>query len=117
DNSHTSLNEKIEIICNYVPKLSRKSTIISIYSNFIKQKEVDVIYKKKSILKNPSPLRKVTGVVPQEIALYEDFSAEENLTFFGKTYHLSKKVLRKRIDEVLQLIGLEDRRKGIVKTF
>src|SRR5699024_2384286 len=47
----------------------------------------------------------------------EDFSAEENLTFFGKTYHLSKKVLRKRIDEVLQLIGLEDRRKGIVKTF
>src|SRR5699024_12046067 len=90
---------------------------ISMLSTLIEPTEGDVIFKKKSILKNPSPLRKVTGVVPQEIALYEDFSAEENLTFFVKTYHLSKKVLRKRIEEVLQLIGLEDRSKVIVKTF
>lgn len=109
--------EKGEIIGLLGPNGAGKSTTISMLSTLIEPTEGDVIFKKKSILKNPSPLRKVTGVVPQEIALYEDFSAEENLTFFGKTYHLSKKVLRKRIDEVLQLIGLEDRRKGIVKTF
>lgn len=109
--------EKGEIIGLLGPNGAGKSTTISMLSTLIEPTEGDVVFKKKSILNNPSPLRKVTGVVPQEIALYEDFSAEENLTFFGKTYHLSKKVLRKRIDEVLQLIGLEDRRKGIVKTF
>lgn len=109
--------EKGEIIGLLGPNGAGKSTTISMLSTLIEPTEGDVVFKKKSILNNSSPLRKVTGVVPQEIALYEDFSAEENLTFFGKTYHLSKKVLRKRIDEVLQLIGLDDRRKGIVKTF
>src|SRR5699024_4069868 len=42
---------------------------------------------------------------------------EGDLNVFGECCHLSKKVLRKRIDGVLQLIGLEDRRKGLVKTF
>src|SRR5699024_978332 len=89
--------EKGEIIGLLGPKGISKSKTNSHLANLIEPTESYVIIKKKNILKNPSPLRKVTGVVPQEIALYEDFSAEENLTFFGKTYHLSKKVLRKRI--------------------
>src|SRR5699024_11486924 len=92
-NKMKSYIEKGEIIGLLGPNGSSKSTTISMLSTLIEPTEGDVIFKKKSILKNPSPLRKVTGVVPQEIALYEDFSAEENLTFFGKTYHLSKKVL------------------------
>lgn len=109
--------EQGEIIGLLGPNGAGKSTTISMLSTLIEPTEGDVAFKKKSILKNPAPLRKVTGVVPQEIALYEDFSAEENLAFFGKTYHLPKRLLKQRIDEVLRLIGLEDRRKGIVKTF
>ena len=54
------------------------------------------------------------GVVPQEIALYEDMSARENLIFWGKMYGLHGAALRKRVDEVLETIGLTDRAKDRV---
>jgi ABC-2 type transport system ATP-binding protein len=54
------------------------------------------------------------GVVPQEIALYEDLSARENLEFWGKMYGLRGAELRQRVDDVLDLIGLSDRQKGRV---
>jgi ABC-2 type transport system ATP-binding protein len=57
------------------------------------------------------------GVVPQEIALYEDLSARENLNFWGKMYGLRGAALRVRVDEVLDVIGLTDRQKGRVAKF
>ena len=57
------------------------------------------------------------GVVPQEIALYTDLTAEENLRFFGRIYRLKGIELKRKMDEVLEQIGLTDRRKDIVKTF
>jgi ABC-2 type transport system ATP-binding protein len=51
----------------------------------------------------------VLGVVPQEIALYEDLTARENLTFWGKMYGLRGSVLKARVNEVLEVIGLTDR--------
>jgi len=59
----------------------------------------------------------VLGVVPQEIALYEDLSARENLTFWGKMYGLRGAALKTRVDEVLALIGLADRQKDRVSKF
>jgi len=59
-------------------------------------------------------VKSVLGVVPQEIALYEDLSALENLTFWGKMYGMRGSVLKKRVDEVLEMIGLTDRAKGRV---
>src|SRR5699024_12424718 len=82
--------EKGEIIGLLGPNGAGKSTTSSMLSTWIEPTEGDVIVKKKSILKNPSPLTTVTGVVPQEIALYQDFSAEENLPFIVNTYHLSR---------------------------
>jgi ABC-2 type transport system ATP-binding protein len=55
--------------------------------------------------------------VPQEIALYEDLSALENLTFWGKMYGLRGSTLRDRVQEVLEIIGLSDRAKGRVSKF
>jgi ABC-2 type transport system ATP-binding protein len=57
------------------------------------------------------------GVVPQEIALYLYASAEENLRFWGRMYNLSGKKLSKRVDEVLEIVGLQERRKGRIETF
>jgi ABC-2 type transport system ATP-binding protein len=51
------------------------------------------------------------GVVPQEIALYEDLTARENLTFWGKMYGLRGGALKARVEEVLDIIGLQDRAK------
>jgi ABC-2 type transport system ATP-binding protein len=56
----------------------------------------------------------VLGVVPQEIALYEDLSARENLDFWGKMYGLRGAALKARVDEVLEVIGLTDRAKDQV---
>ena len=109
--------EKGEIIGLLGPNGAGKSTTISMISSLIEPTTGDVRFNNKSILKNPSPLRKVIGMVPQEIALYNDLTAEENLQFFGRIYRLSGSNLKQKIDEVLGLIGLKDRRKDVVKTF
>jgi len=54
-------------------------------------------------------IRSKIGYVTQEITIYEDMTAKENLAFFGSLYGLPKKALEERITEVAQIIGLEDR--------
>jgi len=61
--------------------------------------------------------RRSLGVVPQEIALYNDMSARENLVFWGRMYGLSGHDLERRVDEMLKAIGLVDRQKGRVGTY
>jgi ABC-2 type transport system ATP-binding protein len=67
--------------------------------------------------KNPMAVKQVIGVVPQEIALYEDLTARENLIFWGQMYGLSGKSLTSRVDEVLEQIGLTDKAKNRVRTY
>ena len=55
--------------------------------------------------------------MPQELALYEDLPARENLSYWGKAYGLRGKELEARIDETLDYIGLADRAKDLPKTF
>ena len=59
----------------------------------------------------------VVGYVPQDLALYPDLSAIENLTFFGELYGLSGKELHTRIAETLELVGLADRGKDRIGTY
>jgi len=61
--------------------------------------------------------RKILGFVPQDIALYAELSAEENLRFFGKLYGLHGVALRERTEYGLELSGLQDRRAQRVRTF
>jgi ABC-2 type transport system ATP-binding protein len=57
------------------------------------------------------------GYVPQDLALYPDLSAVENLTFFGQLYGLGGKELQGRIGETLELVGLADRGKDRIGTY
>lgn len=109
--------EQGEIIGLLGPNGAGKSTAISILSTLVEPTEGDVRYLKKSVVKRPSPLRKVIGVVPQEIALYPQLSAEENLFFFGRIYRLKGAVLKQRVEEILEQIGLTEKRKVLVETF
>ncbi|MDO6450319.1 ABC transporter ATP-binding protein [Oceanobacillus profundus] len=109
--------EKGEIVGLLGPNGAGKSTAISMLSSLVEPTNGDVRFHNKSIIKHPAPLRKVIGVVPQEIALYEDLTAEENMQFFGRIYRLRGVQLKNKTDEVLEQIGLTDRRKDIVKTF
>ena len=57
------------------------------------------------------------GVVPQDLAIYPDLSARENLLFFGRLYHLSGRELHRRVDEVLDQVGLLGRAADHAQTF
>ncbi|GAE26651.1 methionine ABC transporter ATP-binding protein [Halalkalibacter wakoensis JCM 9140] len=99
------------------PNGAGKSTTISMISSLIKPTSGDVKLKGQSVLKDPGIIRSVLGVVPQEIALYEELTAYENLKFFGRLYGLKGKELEAKIQEVLEIVGLKERQKEIVKTY
>jgi ABC-2 type transport system ATP-binding protein len=61
--------------------------------------------------------RMAIGVAPQNLSLYEELSAAENLYFFGRLYRLAGDELKNRVDWALAFAGLDDRRKARVKTF
>ncbi len=56
------------------------------------------------------PARRALGVAPQSLAVYDELSGEENLRFFGRLYGLGGKALEGRVEEMLELSGLSDRR-------
>jgi ABC-2 type transport system ATP-binding protein len=61
--------------------------------------------------------REKLGVVPQELALYEEISARDNLDYWGSAYGMGGAQLRQRVGEVLEVVGLADRAKEPVKKF
>lgn len=99
------------------PNGAGKSTTISMMSTLLPPTSGEVRFNSMDALKEPQKLREVLGVVPQEIALYEELTAYENMKFFGRIYGLRGKKLEKRIEEVLDLIGLSERKKDRVETY
>jgi ABC-2 type transport system ATP-binding protein len=106
-----------EIFSLLGPNGAGKTTTISMLSTLYLPTSGSATIGGHSILTEPMEVRKVIGIVPQEIALYEELSARENLVFWGQMYGLSGKALKARVDEVLEQIGLTDRAKGRIKTF
>jgi ABC-2 type transport system ATP-binding protein len=106
-----------EIFSLLGPNGAGKTTTISMLSTLYDPTDGDATIAGHSIRKNPDAVRRVIGVVPQEIALYEDLTARENLQFWGQMYNLGGKALASRIDEVLEQIGLVEKAKDRVKTY
>jgi ABC-2 type transport system ATP-binding protein len=96
------------------PNGAGKSTTISMISGLLKPNRGEITVVGHDVDKAPMQAKAAIGVVPQEIALYEDLSARENLTFWGKMYGLRGAPLKKRVDEILDVVGLTDRQKGRV---
>jgi len=106
-----------EIFSLLGPNGAGKTTTISMLSCLLKPDKGDATVMGYSIEKDPRGVKSSIGVVPQEIALYEDLSARENLDFWGKMYGLHGNKLKERVDDVLELIGLTDRQKGRIEKF
>ena len=98
-----------EIFSLLGPNGAGKTTTISILSCLLRPDSGEAHIMGHSISKDGMGVKSVLGVVPQEIALYEDLTARENLNFWGKMYGLRGTTLKKRVDEVLEVIGLTDR--------
>src|SRR5512140_3116246 len=98
-----------EIFSLLGPNGAGKTTTISMLSCLLRPDEGDAGIMGHSIRTDGMGVKSVLGVVPQEIALYEDLTARENLTFWAKMYGLRGAVLKARVNEVLDVIGLSDR--------
>ncbi len=98
-----------EIFSLLGPNGAGKTTTISMLSCLLRPNDGDALVMGHSIRTDAMGVKSVLGVVPQEIALYEDLTARENLSFWGKMYGLRGPTLKKRVDEVLEVIGLLDR--------
>lgn len=106
-----------EIFSLLGPNGAGKTTTISMLSTLYTPTSGDAMVGGHSITRAPNEVRRLIGVVPQDLALYEDLSARENLTFWGQMYGLSGKTLNIRIGEVLEQIGLADKAGQRVKTY
>jgi len=99
------------------PNGAGKTTTISIMSTLIEPNDGEVNIAGYDLKKNPLDCKKSIGVVTQEIALYNEFSAYDNLLFWGGMYKIPGQELTDRIDDILDLLGLTDRKNDKVKTY
>lgn len=106
-----------EIFSLLGPNGAGKSTTISMLSGLLRPDDGEARIMGHSIRSDGEAAKAALGVVPQDIALYPDLSARENLDFWGKMYGLRGSQLQHRVDEVLNIIGLTERQKGRVGTF
>ncbi len=91
------------------PNGAGKTTTISMISGILEADAGKVMVAGKEITTRTTDGNAEIGYVPQDIAIYPDLTARENLRFFGKLYGIPKARLAERIDEVLDVIGLKDR--------
>lgn len=115
DNFSISL-KKGEILGLLGPNGAGKTTLISILSGTVKNFSGSVIFKGKDLFANRK-LKNNLGVVPQDMAFYDDLNAMENLLFWGGLYDISPVAVRKRATELMEMVELDHRAKEPIKHF
>lgn len=116
--NNISLNiEKGSIYGLLGPNGAGKSTIINLITTVSHVNEGEIKLFGEEVKGDSIVLKERIGVVPQNLALYEDFTAYENLKFFGELYGISKEKLKGAIDESLDFVGLMQVRDKKVKTY
>lgn len=94
-----------------------KSTIVSMISTVKVPTSGDIMVDNKLLREKTMEIKKIMGIVPQDIALYGALSAKDNLEFFGCLYGLKGKKLKNRVDEVLDIIELKDKKNQAVEEY
>jgi len=122
-NEHKAVNgisfsiDKGEIFGLLGPNGAGKTTTIRMLSTVLEPDHGDVIIGGFSIQENADAVRNLIGVCPQDLALYEDLSALDNMVFFGRMAGLNGKEARTQSVAHLELMGLVDRAKGKIAKF
>ena len=122
-NGHTAVDgisfeiNRGEIFGLLGPNGAGKSTIISILCCLLEPTLGSVVIDGSDIRKNANNIKKIIGVVPQEISLYHTLTARENLAFYGKIYGLSGRTLKTRVEALLDMVGLTDRADDLLEGY
>jgi linearmycin/streptolysin S transport system ATP-binding protein len=99
------------------PNGAGKTTTVSMIAGLVTPERGEVLIAGHRLAGDTDPAKKRIGLVPQELALYDELSARANLRFFGALYHLSGRALDDAIAAALGLVELADRAGDAVKTF
>jgi linearmycin/streptolysin S transport system ATP-binding protein len=99
------------------PNGAGKSTTIGCISGLLKPTSGRIAVLGHDVVTDSIEARRELGIVPQELALYEDMSARDNLAYWGAAYGMGGDALKKRVLEVLEIVGLGDRATEHVKRF
>lgn len=94
-----------------------KSTTINMIAGLLRINEGEITILGKNIAKNSKFAKMNIGIVPQDLAIYEDLTAAENVKFFAGLYRLRGAKLAERVDEALKFVGLSDKHKEYPKNF
>lgn len=108
---------KGEILCLLGPNGAGKSTTINILCGLLGYDNGLIQWQGKQIERCFNQFKRILGVVPQELAIYEDLSAEKNVHFFASLYGLKGNDLKDRVKEALEFTGLWERRGDKASTF
>jgi linearmycin/streptolysin S transport system ATP-binding protein len=99
------------------PNGAGKTTLMSIVSGLLDPTAGQVFLAGKEFHRHDRDLRRLIGIVPQELALYNELTARENLRFFGQLYGIDAGTLESRVRAILAAIGLDDRADDRAGTF
>ena len=99
------------------PNGAGKTTTVSIIAGLLRADSGEVLIDGRPLRGDTDPIKRKIGLVPQDIALYDELSAAENLTFFGALYDIKGSQLKRAMGDALDLVGLADRTKDKVSAF
>src|SRR6266536_2210740 len=99
------------------PNGAGKTTTVSMIAGLVTPEKGDVLVEGARLSGDTDPKKRRIGLVPQDLALYDELSARANLRFFGALYNLSGAALYKAITSAVQLVGLADRINDVVKNY
>jgi ABC-2 type transport system ATP-binding protein len=99
------------------PNGAGKTTTVSIIAGLLSPDSGEVLIEGKQVKSDTDPIKLKIGLVPQDMALYDQLTARDNLTFFAALYSLAGAKARHAIDEALNLVALSDRAGDKVGTF
>ena len=106
-----------EILGLLGPNGAGKTTTISMACGVVTPTRGDVTIDGIALAKDPRAAKAKLGLVPQDLAIYEELSAYDNLRYFGALYGLAGAALAERVDWALEVVGLRDRARDRAKTF
>lgn len=109
--------KKGEILCLLGPNGAGKSTTINIICGLLGFDSGTIWWDGKEVRNCLNQFKEKLGVVPQELAIYEDLSAIKNATFFASLYGLKGQQLKRKVKQALEFVGLWERRNDKVNTF
>jgi len=99
------------------PNGAGKSTTVAMLCGLLRPDAGEIVLKGEPVAAGAAAVKRHIGMVPQDLALYDDLSAWENLRLFGALYGLKGKPLQARIEHVLGLVNLQDRARDKPATF